>query len=42
MELIELQSRKEIKSEFLNMSLLEFYKFYLPENNFPQIYRHAI
>jgi hypothetical protein len=41
-ELIELQSREEIKSKFLNVSILEFYKLYLPENNFPQLYRHAI
>jgi hypothetical protein len=41
MELIELQSREEIKSKCPNVSLLEFYKFYLPENNFPQLYRHA-
>jgi hypothetical protein len=42
MEIIELQSRQEMKSKFLNVSLLEFYKFYLPENNFPQLYRHSI
>jgi hypothetical protein len=42
MELIELQSKEEIKSEFLNVPLLEFYKLYLPENNFPQLYRQAI
>jgi hypothetical protein len=42
MELIELQSREELKSKFLNVSLLEFYKLYLPENNFPQLYRHAL
>jgi hypothetical protein len=33
MELIELQSREEIKSKFLNVSLLELFKLYLPENN---------
>jgi hypothetical protein len=42
MELIELQSREEIKSKFLTVFLLEFYKLYLLENNFPQLYRHAI
>jgi hypothetical protein len=41
MELLELQSREEIKSKFLNAPLLEFYKLYLPENNFPELYRHA-
>jgi hypothetical protein len=30
-ELMELRSREEMKSEFLNVSLLEFYKLYLPE-----------
>jgi hypothetical protein len=40
-ELTELQSREEMKSEFLNVSLLEFYKLYLPEYNFPQLCRHA-
>jgi hypothetical protein len=39
---MELQSTEKMKSKFLNVSLLEFYKFYLPENNFPQLYRHAI
>jgi hypothetical protein len=39
MKVIELQRRNEIKiSEFLQ----EFYKLYLPGNNFPQLYRHAI
>jgi hypothetical protein len=42
MELIELQNREEIKSKYLKESLLEFYNLYLPENNFPQLYRHAI
>jgi hypothetical protein len=37
MELIELQSREENESKFLNVSLMEFYKLYLPENNFPQL-----
>jgi hypothetical protein len=41
-ELIDLQSREEMKSKFLNVSLLEFYRLYLPKNNFPQLYRHAV
>jgi hypothetical protein len=42
MEPIGLQSREEMKSEFLNVSLLGFYSIYLPKNNFPQLYRHAV
>jgi hypothetical protein len=42
MELTELKSREEMKSKFLNVSLLKFYKLYLPENNFPHLYRCVI
>jgi hypothetical protein len=42
MELIELQSRAQKKLNKISEFLLEFYKLYLPENNFPQLYRHAI
>jgi hypothetical protein len=31
MQLIDLQSREEMSSKFLNISLLEFYKLYLPK-----------
>jgi hypothetical protein len=40
MELINLQSREEIKSKFMNIPLLEFCKLYFPENNFPELYRY--
>jgi hypothetical protein len=40
-ELIGLQNIEEMKSKCLNLSLLEFYKLYLPENNFHQLYRRA-
>jgi hypothetical protein len=42
MELTDLQSREEMKSKFLNVSLLKFYKLYLSKINFPKLYRHAI
>jgi hypothetical protein len=42
MELINLQSREEIKQKFMNVSLLKFCKLCLPKNNFPQLYRHDI
>jgi hypothetical protein len=42
MELIDLQSREEIKLKFLNISLQKFYKLYLPKNNFHQLCRYAI
>jgi hypothetical protein len=42
MDLINLQSREEMKSKFMNVSLLKFCKLCLPKNNFPQLYRHDI
>jgi hypothetical protein len=40
--IVELQSRKEMKSKFLNVFLLKFYKRYLPKNNLPQLCRQVI
>jgi hypothetical protein len=37
MELTELQSREKIRSKCDSASLLEFYKLYIPENNFLQL-----
>jgi hypothetical protein len=31
------EQRREIKSEFLNVSFLKFYKFCLHKNDFPQL-----
>jgi hypothetical protein len=40
-EFTGIKSTEETKSKFLNASLLALYKLSLPQNNFPQLYRHA-
>jgi hypothetical protein len=42
MELVDFQSREEIKYKFLNVSQIKFYKLCLPKNNSPHLYRHTI
>jgi hypothetical protein len=41
MALRDLQNNGKITLEFLNESLLKFYKLCLPQNNFHQLYRQA-
>jgi hypothetical protein len=41
-KLIYLQSREEMKSKFLNASVLKLFKLHLPKNDFPQLSRHSI
>ena len=42
MECIELQSDIQLKEKFGNVSLLEFYKDYLPHDKLPNFQNHAL
>ncbi|GFW17892.1 general transcription factor II-I repeat domain-containing protein 2A [Trichonephila clavipes] len=42
MEFIELQSDIQLKEKFGNVSLLAFYKDYLPRDKYPNFHNHAL
>ena len=41
MELIDLQNDTQLKNKFQNVSLIEFYKRYIPANQFPLLATHS-
>jgi hypothetical protein len=41
-EIIQLQSDDELKARYNNLTLLEFYKRYISNDEFPTLRRHAL
>ena len=42
LECIDLQADLQLKEKFFNLPLLTFYKFHLPKEKFPELYKHAL
>ena len=42
MECTELQSDVQLKEEFDHVSLLDFYRYYLPKDKYPLLHNHAL